>query len=160
VNVDLPASQHPSSILVENESGVACDTASLAAIASFLMIRLGLHPSCELGITLVDVARMSDLHLEWMDEPGPTDVLSFPMDELREPGPGEAPPEGILGDIVLCPEYVHEQATAKGRLLDEELQFLVTHGILHLLGYDHATAPEYDAMFALQDALLEEWATS
>lgn len=158
--MDLPASPQPPSVLVENESGVACDTAMLAALASFLIRRLGLDPSCELEITLVDVARMSDLHQEWMQEPGPTDVLSFPMDELREPGPGEEAPAGMLGDIVLCPEFVREQARAKGCTLDEELQFLVTHGTLHLLGHDHATTEEYDTMFALQDRLLGEWAAS
>lgn len=160
MTVDLPASQQSPSILVENESGIACDTDTLAALAAFLINRLGLDPSCELDITLVDIPRMSDLHLEWMEEPGPTDVLSFPMDELREPGPGETPPVGMLGDIVLCPEYVQEQAGIKGRTLDEELQFLVTHGTLHLLGHDHATTQEYDVMFALQDRLLQEWAES
>lgn len=158
--MDLPASPPPSAILVENESGVDCDTGSLAELAGFLIGRLGLHPSCELDITLVDIDRMSALHEEWMDEPGPTDVLSFPMDELREPAPGETPVEGMLGDIVLCPPFVQEQAAAKGCTLDAELQFLVTHGMLHLLGYDHATMPEYDAMFALQDRLLQEWAAS
>jgi probable rRNA maturation factor len=160
VTVDLPASQQSPSVLVENESGVVCDTETLAALAAFLITRLGLDPSCELDITLVDVPRMSELHLEWMQEPGPTDVLSFPMDELRSPGPGQDPPAGMLGDIVLCPEFVMDQAVAKGCTLDEELQFLVTHGTLHLLGHDHATTQEYDAMFALQDVLLSEWAAS
>ena len=158
--MDLPASQPSPSIIVENESDLPCDTEVLGGLAAFLISRLGLDPSCELSITLVGSERMSDLHLEWMEESGPTDVLSFPMDELREPGPGEPPPTGMLGDIVLCPSFVQEQARAKGRTLDEELQFLVTHGTLHLLGYDHATTKEYDAMFALQDRLLEEWAAS
>ena len=158
--MDLPASQPSSSVIVENESGVACDTSKLAALAAFLISRLGLDPSCELDITLVDIPRMSDLHQEWMEEPGPTDVLSFPMDELREPAPGEAPPVGMLGDIVLCPAFVQEQANAKGRTLDEELQFLVAHGTLHLLGHDHATEQEYETMFALQDLLLEEWSAT
>lgn len=148
-----------SSIAVSNESGIACADESLADLAAFLLPQLGLHPECELAITLVDVDRMTDLHVQWMDEPGPTDVLSFPMDDLRSAAPGMEPERGVLGDIVLCPEFVQTQAAERGRALDAELAFLLTHGMLHLIGYDHATQEEYDAMFALQDELLERWAS-
>lgn len=147
----------PSSITVSNESGVTCAEEPLAELAAFLLPRLGLHPECELAITLVDVERMTQLHVQWMDEPGPTDVLSFPMDDLRTAAPGAEPEPGVLGDIVLCPEFVRAQAAERGRTLDAELAFLVTHGMLHLIGYDHATQEEYDEMFALQDELLERW---
>lgn len=153
-------SDHPPStngIVVTNETSIECRCDDLAELAVFLMPRLRLHPQCELGITLVDVPRMTDLHIEWMDEPGATDVLSFPMDELRSAPEGVLPIAGTLGDIVLCPEFVKAQSDEKGHALDEELAFLVTHGMLHLIGYDHATAEEYDAMFALQDELLDEW---
>jgi probable rRNA maturation factor len=144
-------------VTVSNESGVACDTAALARLAAYLLGALRLHPECELGITLVDTDRMSTLHEDWMQEPGPTDVLSFPIDELRSAADGQEPEPGMLGDIVLCPEYAAAQARDAQRTIDEEMQFLVTHGTLHLIGYDHATQEEYDAMFALQDELLEGW---
>lgn len=145
------------SLTISNESEVPCDTGALADLVTHLLGALRLHPECEIGITLVDVERMSTLHEDWMQEPGPTDVLSFPIDEVRIADPADEPVAGILGDIVLCPEFAAEQARAAGRTLDEELQFLVTHGTLHLIGYDHATQQDYDAMFALQDDLLSGW---
>lgn len=158
--MERPASTDHPAITVINESGIACDERKLTEIAAFLIPRLGLSPSCVLGITLVDPVRMEQLHVEWMDEPGPTDVLSFPMDEIRRPAPGGDAPRGTLGDIVLCPDFVRAQAAERGRTLDEELVFLTTHGVLHLLGYDHATKEDYAVMFALQDDLLAEWASS
>jgi probable rRNA maturation factor len=143
--------------MVSNESEEPYDTEALAQLATYLFEQLRLHPDCELGITLVDGERMSTLHEDWMHEPGPTDVLSFPIDELMSAPEGVDPESGILGDIVLCPSFVGPQAKAAGRSLDQELQFLVTHGTLHLIGYDHATPEEYDAMFALQDELLRGW---
>ena len=97
---------------------------------------------------------MADLHVQWMDEPGPTDVLSFPMDELRPGRDGDVTPAGTLGDIVLCPEVAVTQAKAAGHSTTEELLLLTTHGILHLLGYDHAEPEEEKEMFALQRRLL------
>ena len=146
-----------SHVTVSNESGVDCDVDALLALADYLLAALTLHPECELGITLIDEERMSVLHQEWMDLPGPTDVLSFPMDEVRSPADGGTGEPGILGDIMLCPAFATAQAAAAGRSLDEELQFLVVHGTLHLIGLDHATQEEYDAMFARQDALLDGW---
>ncbi len=144
-------------VTVLNESGVACDVDALADLAVHLLASLRLHPECELGITLVDLDRMTTLHEDWMHEPGPTDVLSFPIDEVRSASSGEPPEPGILGDIVLCPSFAATQAVSAGRSLDEELQFLTTHGTLHLVGHDHATPAEYDEMFALQDTLLAAW---
>lgn len=155
-----PPAPRPSSLEIANDSGVVVDVDALAGLVGHLLPALRLHPDCELSITLVDVDRMTDLHVEWMDEPGPTDVLSFPMDELRSAPDGEEPVPGVLGDIVLCPYFVRAQAQQKGHSLDEELAFLVTHGMLHLIGYDHATQEDYDAMFALQDELLAAWSRS
>ena len=147
----------PAHVTVTNESGVPCDEAALARLAGHLFGQLRLHEDCELGITLVDLDRMTTLHEDWMNEPGPTDVLSFPIDELR-PAPADADPvPGILGDIVLCPAFLAPQAAEAGRSLDEELQFLTTHGTLHLVGHDHQSPEEYEAMFALQDDLLAGW---
>ena len=147
-------------IAVINESGVECDTEALARLAAFLFPLVRIADDCELCITIVDEPRMEELHIQWMDLPDATDVLSFPMDELRSAEPGQAPPSGLLGDIVLCPEFARKQAAEAGRTLDEELQFLTTHGILHLLGHDHMTPEEYDVMFVLQDELLAKWNAS
>jgi probable rRNA maturation factor len=147
----------PPRAAIVNESGVDCDTEALGGLLDHLYSSLRLHAECEIGVTLVDEERMTTLHEDWMQEPGPTDVLSFPIDEVRSASEGEEPEAGILGDIVLCPEFARRQATAAGRTLDEEMAFLTTHGTLHLIGYDHATQEEYEAMFALQDRLLEGW---
>ena len=152
-------------VTVSDESGAsadgACiDSAGLARLAVSLLPRLRLHPMCELSITLVDPQRMSELHVEWMDEPGPTDVLSFPMDELSSAPEGVDPEPGMLGDIVLCPQFAALQAADRGRSLDEELAFLVIHGMLHLIGYDHGTTEELQEMFSLQDELLAVWLTA
>lgn len=146
-----------STIHVSNETDATCDVTALADLAQYLVAALRLHPECELGITLVHIDRMTTLHEDWMGEPGPTDVLSFPIDELRSAPVGVDPEPGILGDIVLCPEYLGPQVEAAGRTLDEELQFLVTHGMLHLIGHDHQEPEAYALMFALQDALLDGW---
>jgi probable rRNA maturation factor len=92
-----------------------------------------------------------------MDEPGPTDVLSFPMDELRPTPDGGEPVPGLLGDVVLCPEVAAQQAKAAGHSTEAELHLLTTHGILHLLGYDHAEPDEEKEMFGLQKKILAEW---
>jgi probable rRNA maturation factor len=144
-------------IAVINESGIDCDTDALARLAAFLFPLVRVSDDCELCITIVDEPRMEELHIQWMHLPDATDVLSFPMDELRSAEENEELPTGVLGDIVLCPEFARTQAAEAGRTLDGELQFLTTHGILHLLGHDHMTPEEYDVMFALQDQLLAKW---
>jgi probable rRNA maturation factor len=142
------------SIEVNNESGVEVDEAEFAALARYVLDAMHVHPQTDLSILLVGVDAMSQLHMQWMDEPGPTDVLSFPMDELRPGREGEVTPAGLLGDVVLCPEVAVQQAKAAGHSTAEELLLLTTHGILHLLGYDHAEPEEERVMFALQRRLL------
>jgi probable rRNA maturation factor len=142
------------SIEVNNESGHEVDEAEFAALARFVLDAMHLHPQTDLSIMLVDTEVMTDLHIKWMDEPGPTDVLSFPMDELRPGRADEPTPAGLLGDIVLCPEVAAQQALAAGHSTVEELLLLTTHGILHLLGYDHAEPEEEKEMFGLQRQLL------
>ncbi|GEL47834.1 rRNA maturation RNase YbeY [Cellulomonas hominis] len=142
------------SIEVNNESGHEVDEAEFAALARFVLDQMHVHPQTDLSILFVDTEVMTDLHVKWMDEPGPTDVLSFPMDELR-PGRADDPtPAGLLGDVVLCPEVAVEQARTAGHSTVEELLLLTTHGILHLLGYDHAEPEEEKEMFGLQRQLL------
>ena len=142
------------SIEVNNESGHAVDEAEFAALARYVLDAMHVHPQTDLSILLVGTEVMTELHVEWMDEPGPTDVLSFPMDELRPGREGEPSPAGLLGDVVLCPEVAARQARDAGHSTEEELLLLTTHGILHLLGYDHAEPEEEKEMFALQRQLL------
>jgi probable rRNA maturation factor len=146
------------SIDISNESGIDADNAALVRLASFALDQLRIHPLAELSILLVDEDTMSAYHEKYLDEPGPTDVLSFPMDELRPPTDGEEPPVGLLGDIVLCPAVTERQAREHQRSADEEAEYLLVHGLLHLLGYDHATPEEHAEMFGLTDKILSAWA--
>jgi probable rRNA maturation factor len=145
------------SVEVLNESGEVpspCPEPELADLARHVLDQLRVHPRAELTVTLVDEATMAALHERWMDLAGPTDVMSFPMDELR-PGREEAEPvEGVLGDVVLCPAVARAQAAAAGHAVGDELLLLTTHGILHLLGFDHAEPAEEREMFDLQRTLL------
>jgi probable rRNA maturation factor len=146
------------SIEVNDESGEGVDGERITALARFVLDRLRVHPQAELSVLAVDVPAMSALHVQWMDEEGPTDVLSFPMDELRPGKDDEEPEPGLLGDVVLCPAVAAEQAKAAGHSTEEELDLLTAHGILHLLGYDHAEPDEEREMFGLQTELLGRWA--
>jgi len=142
------------SIEINNESSVDVDEAALQRLAVYALDMMHVHADAELAIVLVDEGAMEQLHVQWMDEPGPTDVLSFPMDELR-PGTAEEPaPPGLLGDVVLCPQVAETQARAAGHALLDELLLLTTHGILHLLGFDHAEPDEEKEMFGIQRDIL------
>ena len=147
------------SIEVSNESGIDVSEAELISVARFVIKEMKVNPGAELSMVLLDTAAMADLHMRWMDLPGPTDVMSFPMDELEPGGRPDAPDPGpsMLGDIALCPEFAAAQAEAAGHSLGQELALLTVHGVLHLLGYDHAEPDEEKEMFALQRRLLEEW---
>lgn len=148
------------SIEINNESTIPVDEAAIQRLVSYNLDQLHVHPDAELAIVLVDEAAMEQLHVQWMDEPGPTDVLSFPMDELR-PGTDDAPtPAGLLGDIVLCPQVAIGQAETAGHSTIEELFLLTTHGLLHLLGFDHAEPEDEKEMFGLQRDLLVGFAMS
>jgi len=146
-------------IEVSNESGIDVSESELISVARFVIAKMDVNPAAELSMVLLDTAAMADLHMRWMDLPGPTDVMSFPMDELEPGGRPDAPEPGpsMLGDIVLCPEFAAKQAEAAGHSLGHELALLTVHGVLHLLGYDHAEPAEEKEMFALQGQLLEEW---
>jgi probable rRNA maturation factor len=145
---------------VNNESGVNVDTERLVQLATFALDALRIHPQAELSILLVDADTMSAYHEKFMGEPGPTDVLSFPMDELRAPDEDEEPPVGLLGDIVLCPEVTSAQASENGRTAEAEADYLLVHGLLHLLGHDHAEPAEKKVMFDLNDKLIAAWNAS
>jgi len=159
------------SVDIANESGQEVDEAALAAMARYVLDELHIHPLAELSVLLVDEKVMADLHQRWMGEPGPADVLAFPMDELRPPGPphsggargdrtgqdGQEASPALLGDVVLCPPVAAEQAKEAQHSVADELELLCTHGLLHLLGYDHADDEERATMFSLQEQLLASW---
>ncbi|MGZ5366750.1 rRNA maturation RNase YbeY [Aeromicrobium sp.] len=142
---------------VLNESGVDADVVELTRLCRFVMRRMRLHPATELCVRLVDPDTMAVLNEKWMGKTGPTDVLSFPMDELSPGREGDEEPEGYLGDIALCPQVAQQQAPAAGHTTKDEVDLLTVHGILHLLGYDHAEPAEHKEMFSLQGRLLVEW---
>jgi probable rRNA maturation factor len=156
------------SIEIANESGAEVDEIALAALARHVLDEMRIHPLAELSVLLVDESVMTELHVRWMGESASTDVLAFPMDELRPPQPGGARAEhaqgaeppgvpGLLGDVVICPQVARAQARHAEHDVRDEIDLLCTHGILHLLGYDHADPDEHATMFGLQDRLLASW---
>jgi probable rRNA maturation factor len=146
------------SIEIDNRSGAICAEVELLDLAAFALKELLVDKRAELEISLVDEAEMTRLHEEWMDEAGPTDVLSFPMDELRpnELSENDEVPV-VLGDVVICPDVARKQGDTAGHGMDHELRILLVHGILHLLGFDHLEPDEEVEMFALQGKIVQDW---
>ena len=139
-------------IEITNKSGELVPTESVRDLLQNALIELKLNPDCELNLLFVDVEEMTELHIKWMDEGGPTDVLSFPMDL---PGPEN---EAVtLGDIVIAPVVAAQQAATAGHSIEHEIFILAAHGLLHILGYDHATPAEEKAMFTLQESLVKKY---
>lgn len=147
-------------IEINNESAVAVDETRVLRLASFALDYMKIHPHAELAIQFVNEDTMTTLHVQWMDEPGPTDVLSFPMDELRPGSELELSAPGLLGDIVVCPQVAAAQAVAAGHETINEILLLTTHGVLHLLGFDHAEPDEEKEMFGIQKQILEQFYAS
>jgi len=135
-----------------NNSNFKCDEAAILSVAKYSLKKMGVHPDSELSIRFVNEDEMSELHIKWMDLPGPTDVLSFPMDEIKPNSSSNGP--GVIGDIVLCPAFAEKNGKQS---LAEELELLTVHGVLHLLGFDHEEISDERAMFAIQDEILKEW---
>jgi probable rRNA maturation factor len=148
------------SIEINNETEIHVDESRVLRLARHALSELKIHPKAELAIQFIDELAMEVLHIQWMDEPGPTDVLSFPMDELRPGGEGELTEPGLLGDIVICPQVAIRQAEAAGHEPINEILLLTTHGILHLLGFDHAEPDEEKEMFGLQKEILDNFYSS
>jgi probable rRNA maturation factor len=144
-------------IEINNESTIEVDEARVQRLAAFALQELRLHRKSELAIQFIDEPAMEVLHIQWMDEPGPTDVLSFPMDELRPGTEGEQTPPGLLGDVVICPQVAAKQAQTAGHEPIQEILLLTTHGILHLVGFDHAEPDDEAEMFGLQKSILEKF---
>ena len=140
-------------IEIANNSGIACSEDEIVEVATFALDKMGIHPDSDLGITLVDEDEIIKLHVQWMDLPGPTDVLSFPMDELKPFSASDGP--GIIGDIVICPQFAAKQAM--NHSVADEISLLTVHGVLHLLGFDHVEPDEHKIMFDLQEKTLADW---
>lgn len=138
-------------IEIENRSGELAPEADVLKLLQFAVKELGLHEECELSLAFINDQEMEELHIKWMDLPGSTDVMSFPMDELR---PNDPEP-GILGDIVISPRFARAQAEKAGHSFEHEVKILAAHGLLHLLGYDHQELVEEKVMFALQEDLVK-----
>lgn len=139
---------------VINETDFVIDGSEFAALADHVLTQMHVATDVELNILFINPEPMEDLHLRWLDLPGPTDVMSFPMDELR-PGSADNPTlSGTLGDICICPQVAQKQALEAGHAMVEEMLMLAAHGMLHLLGYDHAEEDEKKVMFDLQRKLL------
>ena len=157
------------SIEINNESGADVDEAALAALARFVLDAMEINRLAELSLLLLDPDAMAALHVQWMDIEGPTDVMAFPMDASdgpierldpsAPPSTGKASAEAMLGDVVLCPAVAAEQAAAAGHSVESELHLLCTHGILHLLGYDHGDPDSEREMFELQAQIVSAWTT-
>jgi probable rRNA maturation factor len=135
-----------------NRSGSLVPEKNMHALLDFGISYMELNPECEISLTFVDVQEMEELHIKWMDEPGPTDVLSFPMDI-----PEKKNDVVTLGDIVIAPAVAAAQAESAGHSVEHEIYILATHGLLHILGYDHADPDEEKVMFALQEKIVKEW---
>jgi probable rRNA maturation factor len=137
---------------ITNRSGALVPEREMASLLDFGIEYMELNPECEISMTFVNPQEMEELHIKWMDEPGPTDVLSFPMDmpENREDAV-------TLGDIVIAPAVAAKQAIEAGHSTEHEIYILATHGLLHILGYDHIDPDEEKVMFALQEKIVKEW---
>ena len=139
-------------IEITNKSGELVPTDQVRALLTQSLVQLKLNPECEVNLVFVDENEMTELHIKWMDEPGPTDVLSFPMDMPETEGEIVT-----LGDIMISPFFAATQAQAAGHSAEHEIFILATHGLLHIIGYDHAEPEEERIMFALQESIVENW---
>jgi probable rRNA maturation factor len=142
-------------IEITNKSGELVPTGGVRDLLQSSLIELKLNPECEVNLVFVDVIEMTELHIKWMDEGGPTDVLSFPMDM-----PSDANEAVTLGDIVISPTVAALQAASAGHSTDHEIFILAAHGLLHILGYDHANTEDEKVMFALQEDLVKKYQES
>jgi probable rRNA maturation factor len=161
-----------SNVFVADEQvAIEVDSVRWARLARRCLGAERVRGDVQLSMLFVDETVMADLNAQFLGKQGPTDVLSFPIDEDvtergRQPdnggrGPGDSSPSPtapeIVGDIVLCPSYAARQAEAHGRTLDDELALLVVHGVLHLCGYDHVDDEEAEEMERREQELLERF---
>ena len=142
-------------IEITNKSGELVPADQVRTLLEHSLAQLKLNADCDVNLVFVDENEMTELHIKWMDEPGPTDVLSFPMDMPENPGDAVT-----LGDIVIAPTVAATQAATAGHAAEHEIFILAAHGLLHILGYDHANKEDEKVMFALQEDLVKNWQAS
>ncbi len=142
-------------IEITNKSGELVPSDGVRDLLQNALIELKLNPECEVNLVFVDIEEMTELHIRWMDEAGPTDVLSFPMDM-----PAAENEAVTLGDIVIAPTVAAQQAATAGHSIDHEIFILAAHGLLHILGYDHANPADEKVMFNLQEDLVKKYQES
>jgi len=155
----------------DEQSACTVDIERWRTLATRVLASEGVRGAAELSLLFVDEDVITELNRVHMDKIGPTDVLSFPIDAVLvddSPGPGHVSrgpdrpqPDSddhplLLGDIVLCPSVAERQAPEHAGSFDDELALLVTHGVLHVLGYDHADDADKARMQSRERALLEE----
>jgi probable rRNA maturation factor len=136
-------------IFIENESGQIFPQDLLDRAATAALDLSGV-PAGDLTIVLVDDVRIQGLNRDFLGHDAPTDVLAFPADQ-EDPDTGRL----YLGDVVISPARAAEQAAERGHAVEAEMQLLAVHGVLHLLGHDHAGAGEKERMWAAQAEVLE-----
>jgi len=122
-------------VTLSNQQKVGVDEVRIAQVAKRTAALYGAKG--EISISIVDTARIADLNAQYMDQDGPTDVLSFPVDGLIDEDPKDDEPPPLIGEVVICPEYAINQQSEHD--IDAELDLLIAHGVLHLLGLDHDT---------------------
>lgn len=151
----------------DEQGDLPVDLERWCALARSVLEDRGVKGDAEVSLLFVDEASIARLNEQFLDRPGPTDVLAFPIEEEVAPGgrmpdmggtgpgsePGEEPPS-LLGDVVICPTVAARNAVDHGVAGDDELALLVVHGLLHLLGMDHAVEAEAEQMEALERTLL------
>lgn len=150
--IETDEADEPPSITLEDHQRVPVDTVGLRRAAERVRRTLGVPTNAALSISLLDPEAMARLKHEALGIHAPTDVLSFQIDDPHAPSPGPL----VLGDVVLCPAVADRQARALGRTLDDELERLLIHGILHLLGADHAEPHDELAMASEERRVLRE----
>jgi len=133
------------------------DPAGFIRLAEFVLIAEEAPEHCELSIALVDLDEMTELNREYRGKEGPTDVLSFECDDPCAIASADQPV--MLGDVIIAPEVAVAQAEEYGHTAEDELNLLLVHGILHLLGYDHIDDADALAMQARERAVLSAWMT-
>lgn len=141
-------------VVVLDEQDLDVDVERVGRLTRHVLDRLDVPTELEVSVTCVDVERITALNEAHLGGHGPTDVLAFPIDDVTDVAAGVP---GLLGDVVVCPRMAYKQAPAHGRGPDDEVDLLVVHGILHLLGHDHAEPDERARMFSLTDDLLADF---
>ena len=145
----------------DRQDDFVLDVAQWVTLAQESLLHEGVVANTEMGLAFVTPAELNDLNEAHMAGTGPTDVLAFPIDEVAltsgaAPAEPEDGPPAMAGDVIVCPA-VAAKATNTGRGLDDEVALLVVHGVLHLLGHDHAEPDERELMQTRERVLLERF---